>query len=184
MPGLTVTEKEHWKNRIGKRIDKKIDALVASDPGLFERINREANQKALESLGIAEFKRELDAIEKQEAEMERRKKRLQKEMSAKVRGVPIEEIEDNFYCCGRNSEVDSAVTKRQSLHEEELLAQNQLGQQILRLRAERDNLLDTVWLATSPKQIKDLWARAAELLGDQPTQLERDALAIPPVTDE
>ena len=47
-----------------------------------------------------------------------RKKRLQKEMSAKVRGVPIEEIEDNFYCCGRNSEVDSAVTKRQSLHEE------------------------------------------------------------------
>jgi hypothetical protein len=184
MPGLTVTEKEHWKNRIGKRIDRKIDALVAGDPGLFERINREANQKALESLGIFEFKRELDEIEKQEATMERRKKRLRKEMSAKVRGVPIEDIEDGYYYAGHNSEVDTAVSKRQSLHEEELLAQNELGRQILSLRAERDCLLDSIWLATSPRQIKDLWSKVAELLGEQPTQLERDALAIPAISDE
>jgi hypothetical protein len=32
--------------------------------------------------------------------------------------------------------------------------------------------------------VKDLWSKVAELLGDEPTQLERDALAIPPVADQ
>ena len=40
-----------------------------------------------------------------------------------------------------------------------------------------------VWLATSPKQIKQLWSKVAELLGDQQTQLQRDALAIDPVDE-
>ena len=184
MPGLTITEKSHWKDRIAKRIDKKMDALIASDPGLFERINREANRKALESLRIAEFKDELESLAKQETAIERRKNRLEKEMAAKIRGVTVEEVEDCYQYTGRHPEVDSTVAKRQTLHEEELLAQNELGQQILNLRVERDNLLDTVWLATSPKQIKDLWAKVAKVLGDEPTQLQRDAMAIPPVADE
>ena len=68
--------------------------------------------------------------------------------------------------------------------EDELLAQTDLGRQILKLRAERESPLDAIWLATSPRQVKDLWSKVAELLGDKPTQLERDALAIPPVADE
>ena len=51
------------------------------------------------------------------------------------------------------------------------------------MRAEKDGLLDSVWLASSPKQIKDLWSKVAELLGDEQTQLQRDALAITPVED-
>ena len=53
------------------------------------------------------------------------------------------------------------------------------GRQILRLREEKENLLDTIWLATSPSQLKTLWTKVAELLGTAATQLERDALAIP-----
>ena len=52
MPTLTVTEKEHWKGRIARRIDKKIEALTASDPNFFDRIDRQARQRALESLGL------------------------------------------------------------------------------------------------------------------------------------
>jgi len=184
MPGLTVTEKEHWKNRIAKRIDKKIDALTATDPGFFERINHEAHQRAVESLGLADLHQELDTIEKQETAIERRKKELEQQMAAKVRGVAVEEIEDNYYYGGHNSEVDKAVDKRKALHEEELLAQTELGRQILQFRAEKDDLLDTVWLATSPKQIKDLWSKVLELLGDETTQLQRDAMAIAPLADE
>lgn len=40
-----------------------------------------------------------------------------------------------------------------------------------------------MWLAASSKQIKELWGKVAELLGDEQTQLQRDALAIEPVTD-
>ena len=39
---------------------------------------------------------------------------------------------------------------------------------------------DVVWLATSGTELGQLWSKVTALLGDQPTQLERDALAIPP----
>ena len=38
-------------------------------------------------------------------------------------------------------------------------------------------------LATSPKQIKELWSKVAELLNDEQTKLQRDVIAIPPVED-
>ncbi len=43
MPGLTVTEKGHWKDRIEKRIDKKIEAISAEDPNLLHRIQRDVH---------------------------------------------------------------------------------------------------------------------------------------------
>jgi len=62
-----------------------------------------------------------------------------------------------------------------------LLAEHELGRQVLQLRSEKDNLLDVVWLATSSVQVRQLWSRVGELLGEKPTDLEREALAIKPV---
>jgi len=59
MPGLTVTEKEHWKDRLAKRIERKIEVLKASDPGLFTRLNREARVQTPQSLGLAELSQRL-----------------------------------------------------------------------------------------------------------------------------
>ncbi len=64
MPRLTVTEKEHWKDRLAKRIERKIEVLKASDPGLFTRLNREARVQTLQSLGLAELSQRLETIEK------------------------------------------------------------------------------------------------------------------------
>jgi K+-sensing histidine kinase KdpD len=75
-------------------------------------------------------------------------------------------------------EVEQAVSRRQATHEEELLAQSEPGQKILQLQTEKENLLDTVWLATSPAHVRQLWSKVAELLGNAPTRLEQDALAI------
>jgi hypothetical protein len=52
-----------------------------------------------------------------------------------------------------------------------------------RLEAEKDRLLDVVWLATSPGAIRQLWRTVGELLGDEPTPLEREALAIEPTEE-
>ena len=68
MPGLTVTEKEHWKDRLAKRVERKIEVLKASDLGLFTRLNREARVQTLQSLGLAELSQRLETIEKQEEE--------------------------------------------------------------------------------------------------------------------
>ena len=66
--------------------------------------------------------------------------------------------------------------KSRTLTEEERLAANELGRQVLRLRAEREGLLDAIWLATSPSQVRAFWQRVGELLGEEPSRLERAAL--------
>ncbi|CAN5849780.1 hypothetical protein BH23PLA1_BH23PLA1_26190 [soil metagenome] len=76
--------------------------------------------------------------------------------------------------------LNAAITKRQVVHEQALLAAQELGRAVLRLRAEQENLLDYVWLATSPIQVRQLWTKVAELLGEEPTPLERAALATEP----
>ena len=182
MSGLTVTEKEHWKKRIARRIDKWIEAITAGDPNFFERLERNARQRALDSLGLAEYQAELDEIEQQSKALEKREKQLHKKMLAKVRGIGTDDLDD--YAYRYDSEVDRAIKRRKAVHKDELLAETELGQQVLRLRQEKDELQDVVWLATSPKQVKALWEKVAELLGDEQTQLQKDALAIEPVADE
>ena len=38
MANLTVAEKNHWRERIQARIDRKIEQITAGEPGLIERI--------------------------------------------------------------------------------------------------------------------------------------------------
>ncbi len=97
--------------------------------------------------------------------------------------MPADDLDD--YCAYRHDrEVENAVERRQAVHEEELLAEGELGQRILQLRKEKESLLDTVWLATSPKEVKELWAKVTEILGDEQTPLQQEALAIVPVEDK
>jgi hypothetical protein len=180
MPGLTVAEKTHWRDRIAARIDKRIEAIAADDPSLLERVKRAARQRALESLGLAELQAELDTVVAERAALDRRERRTRRTMLARVRRVAVEDLEDHSYSCELH-EINAAVVKRQAIHEDELLAADATGQRVLGLRAEKDRLLDTVWLATSPVQIRQLWTRVGALLGDEPTELEREALAIAPV---
>jgi hypothetical protein len=187
MAGLTVTEKEHWKSRIAARIERRVEAIRAQYPALFDRVRRESHAQALQSLGVTEPYRELEAIKAEEASLERRRRRAQRSMLAAVRGVPIEEVSD--YINVRYAELPlpqeayEAIAKRQKAHQEELLAGDPVGREIARLDGERERLLDVVWLATSPAQIKQLWGKVAELLGDEATSLEREALAIAPAKE-
>jgi hypothetical protein len=114
---------------------------------------------------------------------DRRDAQVRKEMLARVRGVPADEL-DGYSRVHDHPEIRAAIEKRRAVHEEELLAGHELGRQMIRLRAERENLLDVIWLATSPTQVRQLWRKVTELLGEVPTRLERDALSIPPAGEE
>ena len=189
MPGLTVTEKSHWRERIAARIARAVERIKARHPALFDRVAREAHAQALTSLGLADAYAELEAIKADEATLARRKKQAQRTMVAALRGTPIDEVADSFGLrygseLALPHEVAEAITRRQSAHQDQLLADDPIGREIARLEAEKDRLLDTVWLACSPAQIKQLWTRVGELLGDEPTTLERDALAIEPAKDD
>ena len=179
---LTVTEKEHWRQRIAAKIERRIEALAVEDPGLMDRVKTEARRRAVASLGLAEAQAELDAIVEQRKALDRREKQAQRAMLARLQGIPAEEVPDGATNGFQFQQtINSAVQKRQAVHDEELLAEHPVGREVLRLRVEKDNLLDVVWLASSPAQIKQLWAQVAALLGDEPSALEREALAIEPV---
>ena len=180
MAGLTVAEKEHWKERLSKRIDRRIEAITAEDPQLLDRVHGEARQRALESLGLADNQRELDEIRKQKEKLDEREEVLKNQLLARVRGVHINEVGSTYGC---DTEVNKAIRPRVEAHEAQILMSSDVGRRIVELRREKDNLLDTVWLASSSAQIKELWGKVAELLGDTATKLERDALAITPVVD-
>jgi len=178
---LTVKEKEHWKNRIGTRIEKQINALCATHPGFMDGVRESARKRALDSLGIATLQDRLDRLARQEKDLKARQEKMHREMIAIVRGIALRDVTQHMYRYDRD--VESAVERRQLVHEDELLAETTCGREILTLRMEKENLLDTVWLATSPKQIKDLWEKVDELLGGPQTGLQREALAMEPMDE-
>jgi hypothetical protein len=188
MPGLTVTERAHWRDRIAARIDRAVERVKAAHPALFDRARREAHAAALRSLGLAGPYAELEAVQAAEAALERRKRRAQRAMLAAVRGVPPEEVSDNFGIryggeLPLPSEAAEAITKRQAAHQEQLLAEDPVGREVARLRAEKEDLLDTVWLACSTAQVRALWTKVGELVGEEPTALQREALALAPAEE-
>ncbi len=179
MANLTVAEKTHWRDRIQARIDRRIEAITAGEPGLMDRIRREARGQPLTALGLADFQAELDRIAEQRVELDKEDRQARRDMLARIRGVAVEEVEARYFG-SLDPEVSTAISKRQVIHEEELLAGHELGCPVLELRSQQDNLLDVIWLATSPAQVRELWTRIGKILGDEPTALEREALAIAP----
>ena len=63
---LTITERQHWKDRVAKRIDKAIEYVyIGKDPGLLQRIKKKARQRAIEQLGISKLLNRCDEIAKE-----------------------------------------------------------------------------------------------------------------------
>lgn len=187
--GLTVREKEHWKARIDVRIKNRINELIANnEPDFQKRIRDSARAQAIEELGVsAEFTR-LIAIksEQNEAEsahqslvkkLEREHNDLYEKMSIAIAGGTTGGRPMNHVYA-----VDRKIEDREGVILRQLMKSDPLGQQVLSLENEQENLLDTVWLATSPVQIKELWASITEMLGQTPTKLQANALAVEPMT--
>ncbi len=178
---LTVKEKEHWKERISRKIDQAIDALCAEhDPAFLERTRIAARQRAIESLGIVEPQMRLAEIKSIREALEAEERTLFQTMVSQV--VKTDGLPCTIY--SQQTAIDSAIRDRQKVHIKELLAADPLGRQILQLRLEQEDLLDTVWLASSPAQIKQLWNRVAEILNQKPTTLQQHALSLEPVTEK
>ena len=141
-----------------------------------------ARQQALESLGIAQSQARLAEIDGAKESLDREKDQLLGQMAVQV-GRP-----DTSSYYTKKDAIDNAIRARQKVHEKEFLAADPLGQHILDLQLEQEDLLDTVWLATSPVQIKlapsQLWGRVSEILNQQPTTLQQHALALTPVPDD
>ena len=177
MPSLTTAVIPYGTQRLAQRIDQKIDALAAAEPGLEKRLAAQARQGALRSLGLEELQAELDAIVAQKQQWQQRQRQAQRAMLAVLRRQPLEAV-THVADQAMQAEIRQAIQQRQASHEEELFAADARGQHILRLRRERDNLQDTVWLASSPAGLRQLWAKVLHVLGEEPRALQRQALTL------
>lgn len=179
---LTVKEKEHWKERIARRIDHAIEELQATeDPGFYERLRNEADEEAWTTLGLKPLRDEHLEVVKQQEQLRRREQQIYREMYSRVSGTPLTDVGSQY---GMPLEVKRAVDRRKEVHVREFLSTTELGERILNLQQEKEELLDTVWLATSPSQIKELWSRFSEILNWNPPTLQQKALAIKPLSSE
>jgi hypothetical protein len=182
MSQLTVREKEHWKERISRKVDQAMDKLLATtDPGYMDRIREQATQMALESLGIQELEARVAELSRQEEAVQRERQNVYKRMVALLTGRPVEDQTSSYY--SKPPEIQQAVAKRRKIHESQLLENDDVGRRLLELRREKEELLDTVWLATSGAQIRTLWSAVTELLQQPPTPFQSEALAIQPESD-
>lgn len=178
---LTVTEKDHWRTRIARKISQAVEELLAKhNPAYLVEVAAAARNRATDSLGITQLLEEEKTVTRRQKELEADQRNVVRRLLAHIRGVDLSLV-DVVY--GWPDEVERAIRQRQKSAEQELLAADQLGQHILKLRREEDELLDTVWLATSPQQIRNLWQSMAELLSGELTPLQQQALTGPPSDD-
>lgn len=179
---LTVKEKEHWKERIARRIDHAIEELQAQDDlGFQERIRKEAEAIARRSLGLFALFEEQETIAREKDHLQKREQEIWSEMHSRATGTPVDRFMSHYIV---SNEVTIAVNRRRKVHEREVMEKTTLGQKILRLQQEKEELLDTVWLATSPAQIKELWSRFADVLNWEPPELQKEALSIKPLSSD
>lgn len=179
---LTVTEKEHWRARIGRKISQAIFELVErEDPGYLKRVTDEGRQAAARHLGIDDLLAQEQSIKDQIGKLRRDEEEVQRQIAATVLRVPMDDRRAGHW---HSSAWERAIQERQEVEERRLMAASPLGTVILRLKREEEELLDTVWLATSPKQIKSLWQGVAELVSAEPTALQKQAMEVDDDTTE
>lgn len=175
MSWWNATALAYAKERLARKIGRRIEALGALDPGLRQRLSAQARVFALRSLGLTEIQAEFESLASQQQELQRRQRQAQRAMLAVVRRVPIEAIAASVGS-SPHPEVTQALSQQQAAQEEELLAQHEGGREILRPRRVKDNLLDTLWLALAPAPLQALWQRVLSLLGEEPTPLQKEVL--------
>ena len=179
---LTIKEKQHWKDRISARIQKAIEQTYLNGPtGFKEDVKQQAKTRAIESLGIQQQYERVRSLEQQRDQLQKECSELNDKM---LERISASNVQPNSYYSPANQRIDEAIRSRATLIEQDVLAGSETGREILRLRNEQEQLLDTVWLATSPIQIRNLWVSFNELVGDQPTELQKQTLCEQPTDSE
>ena len=175
--GVSFREREHWEDLISKRISNKIDSMIAEEDPLFiKRTEAAAEKAAITSLGLTKQMTRYHKIEGMVRSLRDEQEEIKKQMNKAVKGV-INSISSRW---GHN-DYQTAIDLRAKNLKPGILKKSKLGRRILALEKERANLKESVGLATSTTQIKELWSEVSKMLELKPTQLEKKALEIDPI---
>lgn len=167
---ITISEKQHWRERIEKRINRRILDVKSKDPAHFSQIETRAKQIVAANLGVSECLERIKEIDEERDLLNREQQRT----LCSAYEILTGKKEDHHYSI--HSEILQQMKPHIQRVQEELLQDTDLGREVAQLEAEKENLLDTVWLATSPRQMSDLWIKLLKLLGEETTVFQREIL--------
>lgn len=178
--GLSVTEKQNIKEIIENRIDREIERIQTENKPAADDIKEQARAQTLAALNITDQISELQSIKEQITELGEQKKQLEGRI-LEMLGVDMRKAN---YGYGASSEqaIESKIASASRSYEKNLLNAHPILGKIVTLRQEKDNLLQSVWIATSNVQVKQLFDMVNQLLASVPTELESMAQNIPPDT--
>ncbi len=166
---LTIREKEHWKERIEARIKAEIEQVKSEDREFFAMVKEESEKRATAELGIeAKFEKRSE-LEETIRKLRDKVDCLESEMASKLR-KSVPDLQYSYYHDDRL--ISDAISKFRPQLENSLIADHDKGKRILELEREKETLLDTVWLATSSPQIRELWKQVDKLLGAKTSVLQ------------
>lgn len=157
-------------------LDQQIEPLESQKR---QHRDRAENQKRLVEERIEPTQNELKT---QSEKLDSDRTQAFRKMLAIVNGVRLRVVESRPY--RPQEDIDHHIGPQAERNIDKILARSDRGRKMLALREEKENLLDTVWLATSGKQVKELWEKVEALLGNTQTKLQKEAMAIEPVEED
>jgi hypothetical protein len=173
--GMTVAEKEALQAILKQKIEDRIEGLEVEAAADFKEMDENSRQKALVHLEIdEEFRSAMTIYER----IQEDKKRLDK-----LWAMLAERLDLNRRAYRLHEEVNGEVERKAKVFKRTMMAEHPVGQKILALEKEKKDMLSTIWLATSTKQVKELFTKLDGILGNQMTEFEKEVLAIEPVSE-
>lgn len=167
------------RSELRDRLDRKFKAAIEAleereDPGFSERLEKQANEDAQTALGIRKLLERDEQIRTEQTGLEEESAELRRQIVAVATNAPLESLQSKN--CSR-WDWERVLDKRAAVEQQRLMEASPLGRKMLALQKEQDELVDTIFLATSAKEVKLLWQRVTELLSAKDTPLQEAALA-------
>jgi hypothetical protein len=180
---VKTSDRSLWETCLTALITRRINDLSQTHSDLFDDIRHQARQQAVTELGLVELEGAAAQLQKERAALDLGQRRIEREQLAVLRGCTPAEIPDADLSIARQSVVRAIETHADAC-EPLLLAECAPGRECLELNEERERLLETVLLATTAAQLKELWQRLTARLDEPATPLQRHALGLTETDDK
>lgn len=175
MAVVKSADRAMWETCLAARIARRINDLTRQHADLFDQVRHRAREQAVAELGLTDLEAAERQLRDERFALERRQRQLERAQLAALRTCAPEEVPDADLSMASSS-IALAINARIELCELPLLAESAAGRELLELEEEQARVLETVLLANSAEQLKTLWQRLSERLGEPATPLQRDVL--------
>lgn len=169
--GITVTEKQELRDIINDRVDKAIARLEHDNTLGITKLREVAKELAVKELELGEFLKKDDDADASIARITKERDKLRDEAADRLGTRRDYRVRDG---------IDAHIEKAVDIVFDRMLADDEVGKKILALQAEKESMLETVWIATSSEQVKKLFLHVHNVLGESTTALGGMAQAIKP----